>query len=131
MPTQFSWAVDAPIVGLYLLATMFAGLAGAFFAYYINYIDPSSFSLSDMVFVVTICVVGRPGAFWGCMGGTAFLVLLPEALPGILNSVTPDPGCGAQVRFGNAQRDIAFAMNNSFGFGGNNCSLVFGRGGAA
>jgi solute:Na+ symporter, SSS family len=27
MPTQFSWAVDAPIVGLYLLATMFAGLA--------------------------------------------------------------------------------------------------------
>jgi len=27
METQFSWAVDAPIVGLYLLATMFAGLA--------------------------------------------------------------------------------------------------------
>ena len=39
--------------------------------------------------------------------------------------------CGAQVRFDNAQRGIAFAMNNSFGFGGNNCSLVFGRGGAA
>ena len=27
MPTQFSWLVDAPIVGLYLLATMIAGLA--------------------------------------------------------------------------------------------------------
>ena len=61
----------------------------------------------------------------------ALIALQDGLLPGILNSVTPDPGCGAQVRFGNAQRDIAFAMNNSFGFGGNNCSLVFGRGGAA
>ena len=25
-----------------------------------------------------------------------------------------------------AQRGVRIAMNNSFGFGGNNCSLVFG-----
>jgi branched-chain amino acid transport system permease protein len=64
----------------FFVASMFAGLAGAFFAYYINYIDPSSFSLSEMIFVLTICVVGRPGSFWGCIFGTAFLVLLPEPL---------------------------------------------------
>ncbi|MBP6796829.1 MAG: beta-ketoacyl-[acyl-carrier-protein] synthase II, partial [Luteimonas sp.] len=61
----------------------------------------------------------------------ALLALERGLLPGILNSATPDPGCGPQIRFDNAQRDIAFAMNNSFGFGGNNCSLVFGTGGAA
>ena len=57
----------------------------------------------------------------------ALLALESGMLPGILNSDTPDPACGPQIRFDNAQRDIRFAMNNSFGFGGNNASLVFGR----
>ncbi|MET1162717.1 MAG: beta-ketoacyl-ACP synthase, partial [Pseudoxanthomonas sp.] len=57
----------------------------------------------------------------------ALLALENGLLPGILNSTTPDPACGPQIRFDNEQRDIAFAMNNSFGFGGNNASLVFGR----
>jgi 3-oxoacyl-[acyl-carrier-protein] synthase-1 len=30
------------------------------------------------------------------------------------------------VRFDNAGRRVRYAMNNSFGFGGNNCSLLFG-----
>lgn len=57
----------------------------------------------------------------------ALLALENGLLPGILNSETPDPGNGPQIRFGNAERDIRYAMNNSFGFGGNNCSLVFGQ----
>jgi 3-oxoacyl-[acyl-carrier-protein] synthase-1 len=61
----------------------------------------------------------------------ALIALRDGLLPGILNSATPDPDCGPQIRFDNALRDIDYAMNNSFGFGGNNCSLVFGRGAAA
>lgn len=57
----------------------------------------------------------------------ALLALERGFLPGILNSETPDPDNGPQIRFGNAEREIRYAMNNSFGFGGNNCSLVFGR----
>ncbi|MFC5570366.1 beta-ketoacyl-[acyl-carrier-protein] synthase family protein [Lysobacter yangpyeongensis] len=57
----------------------------------------------------------------------ALLALEHGELPGILNSTTPDPACGPQIRFEAAQRTIGNAMNNSFGFGGNNCSLVFGR----
>ncbi len=57
----------------------------------------------------------------------ALLALEHGELPGILNSSTPDPVCGPQIRFDNAQREIRYAMNNSFGFGGNNASLVFGR----
>ena len=57
----------------------------------------------------------------------ALLALDTGLLPGILHSDTPDPACGPQIRFDNAQREIRYAMNNSFGFGGNNCSLVFGR----
>ena len=57
----------------------------------------------------------------------ALLALENGLLPGILNSSSPDPACGPQIRFDNAQREIRYAMNNSFGFGGNNASLVFGR----
>ncbi|WP_337243798.1 beta-ketoacyl-[acyl-carrier-protein] synthase family protein [Luteimonas sp. gir] len=48
-------------------------------------------------------------------------------LPGILESQVHDPACGPQIRFDNAQRTINYAMNNSFGFGGNNCALLFGK----
>jgi 3-oxoacyl-[acyl-carrier-protein] synthase I len=62
----------------------------------------------------------------------ALLALEHGVLPGILHSdPQPDPACGPQVRFDNAERRIRYAMNNSFGFGGNNCSLVFGRGAQA
>lgn len=57
----------------------------------------------------------------------ALLALEHGELPGTLNSQQRDPACGPQIRFGNARRSIHYAMNNSFGFGGNNASLVFGR----
>lgn len=57
----------------------------------------------------------------------AMIALEQGLLPGTLNSQSPDPACGPQIRFDNAQADIAYAMNNSFGFGGNNCALVFGK----
>lgn len=57
----------------------------------------------------------------------ALLALQHGELPGTLNSDTPDPACGPQIRFAPQRADIHHAMNNSFGFGGNNCSLVFGR----
>ncbi|GAB6195407.1 beta-ketoacyl-[acyl-carrier-protein] synthase family protein [Lysobacter xanthus] len=57
----------------------------------------------------------------------ALLALESGALPGTLGSTTPDDICGPQIRFDAATREIRYAMNNSFGFGGNNCSLLFGR----
>lgn len=62
----------------------------------------------------------------------ALLALERGLLPGILgtheaDATQPDPACGPQIRFDNAERTIRYAMNNSFGFGGNNASLVFGH----
>jgi branched-chain amino acid transport system permease protein len=64
----------------FLISSAFAGLAGSFFAFYLSYIDPSSFSLGEMIFILTIVVVGRPGSLWGVTWATVFLVLLPEPL---------------------------------------------------
>lgn len=61
----------------------------------------------------------------------ALLALERGRLPGMLNSGAAgepqhDPACGPQIRFDDAERTIRYSMNNSFGFGGNNASLVFG-----
>lgn len=58
----------------------------------------------------------------------ALLALAEGHLPGTLNSQVPDPACGPQIRMQADTSKIRYAMNNSFGFGGNNCSLVFGVG---
>jgi len=64
----------------------------------------------------------------GIVESTIALIALERGeLPGTLGSNTPDPACGPQIRFAPQRTDIRYAMNNSFGFGGNNCSLVFGR----
>jgi len=64
----------------FMISSASAGYAGSFFAYYLNYIDPSSFSLNEMIFILTIVVVGRPGSLWGVVFSAVFLVLLPEPL---------------------------------------------------
>jgi 3-oxoacyl-[acyl-carrier-protein] synthase-1 len=60
-----------------------------------------------------------------------FLTLERGRLPGTLNLERPDPACGPQVRADNDDGDVRYALNNSFGFGGSNCSLLFARDGHA
>lgn len=64
----------------FLIGSALAGVSGGLFASFLSYIDPSSFQLSEMVFILSIVVLGQPGSFFGCLGATAFLVLLPEVL---------------------------------------------------
>lgn len=48
-------------------------------------------------------------------------------IPGTLNTVTVDPEFRARIVLTPEQRPLRHALSNSFGFGGSNCSLVFGR----
>jgi 3-oxoacyl-[acyl-carrier-protein] synthase-1 len=47
--------------------------------------------------------------------------------PGTLNSSELDLACGPQIRLENTPADLRLALNVSFGFGGSNCALLFGR----
>ncbi len=55
-------------------------VAGAFYAGYARYIDPTSFTVMEAIFMVSIVVIGGAGSFWGPVGGAVVLVLLPEGL---------------------------------------------------
>lgn len=57
-----------------------AGVAGALFASYVTYIDPTSFSLRESIFLVTLMLLGGSGNVKGPMAGVLVMVLLPEAL---------------------------------------------------
>ena len=48
--------------------------------------------------------------------------------PGTANTGALDPACGPQIRVEPARGEVGVALSNSFGFGGNNCVLIFGRG---
>ena len=48
-------------------------------------------------------------------------------VPGNLGADTPDPACGPQFAWRNEMRRVDVVLSNSFGFGGNNACLVFGR----
>ena len=49
-------------------------------------------------------------------------------IPGTLNTRQRDPKLGAGVVLDNRAHPLRLALSNSFGFGGTNCSLLFGRG---
>jgi 3-oxoacyl-[acyl-carrier-protein] synthase I len=54
-----------------------------------------------------------------------FLALEHALIPGTLNSSAVEPGLESQVVLHNRSAPLRYALSNSFGFGGSNCSLVF------
>ncbi|MGD8429777.1 MAG: beta-ketoacyl-[acyl-carrier-protein] synthase II, partial [Ectothiorhodospiraceae bacterium] len=55
------------------------------------------------------------------------LCLRGQFIPGSLNTRSVDPSFRSRVATENRDAALRVAMSNSFGFGGNNCSVVLGR----
>lgn len=72
------------------------------------------------------------GHLLGASGGVelilSLLAIRDGVVPPTINYDTPDPKCDLDYTPNQTrQRDISVAMSNSFGFGGHNGSLVFGK----
>ena len=61
----------------------------------------------------------------------SLLALETGLMPGTVNTTVLDSDCGPQIKLQPAHGDVRHVLSNSFGFGGNNCSLVFGKGAQA
>ncbi len=57
-----------------------SAIAGALFASYYSYIDPTSFTLDESILILSIVLIGGLGTIRGSVAGALFYVLLPEVL---------------------------------------------------
>lgn len=65
---------------VFVLAAGLASVAGSLFAAYITFIDPSTFTLNESIFILAIVILGGLASNRGVVLGAIFLILLPEAL---------------------------------------------------
>ena len=76
---------------------------------------------------------GATGHTLGAAGGVEAMIcalaLQHGLLPAGLNTRQLDPALDVDYVLENRERPVARALSNSFGFGGTNCSLIFGRAG--
>jgi len=64
----------------FTVSAMLAAVPGTLYAHYISYIDPTSFTLDQSIFILSIVIIGGMRNLWGSVIASTFLVLLPEAL---------------------------------------------------
>lgn len=64
----------------FVISGMLASIAGILYAHYISYIDPTSFTVDESIFILSIVIIGGMRNLKGVFFAAAFLILLPEAL---------------------------------------------------
>jgi branched-chain amino acid transport system permease protein len=89
------------------VAAGLAAIGGALYAYYITFIDPTSFTIPESVFMLSIVIVGGAGRLEGSIIGAIILVSLPELLRfvGMPSSIAANV---RQILYGGAL--VAFMM---------------------
>ena len=72
--------VSSAKVKVFITSASLASIAGVIYATYITYIDPTSFTIMESVFIISIVIIGGAANLKGSVLGAAFLVALPELL---------------------------------------------------
>lgn len=65
---------------VFVIGGALAAVAGTLYAHYITFIDPTSFTVQESIFMLAIVIIGGSGSIAGSVVGAAVLVALPEAL---------------------------------------------------
>jgi branched-chain amino acid transport system permease protein len=67
-------------IQIFVLSAVYGGIAGSLYAHFVNFINPSPFTLIFSIVLVLIVVLGGTGRIWGAVVGALVLTLLPEYL---------------------------------------------------
>jgi len=76
-------------VKTFMVSAALAAIGGVLYATYITYIDPTSFTVMESIFIISIVIIGGAGSLKGPIVGAIVLVALPEILRfvGLPNSI--------------------------------------------
>ena len=109
---------------IFVLACALVGLQGGLLAFFLHYIDPTSFSMVESLNLVVMNVVGGMYSLGGPLIGTVFIVALPELLRGyvelqrvffgiiLIVVMAALPGGMVEI-FGRARKLVASGMNRT------------------
>lgn len=64
----------------YAMSAALAAVPGALYAHYVSYIEPSIFTVSESLLILSIVIIGGMGSLTGSFVASAFMVVVPEAL---------------------------------------------------
>ena len=67
-------------IASFTIGAMFAAIPGVLYAHYISYIDPTSFTIDESIFILSIVIIGGMKNLWGSAIAATVLIILPEAL---------------------------------------------------
>ena len=67
-------------LAIFVIGAVLAAVAGSLFASYITFVDPSSFSLNESIFILAIIILGGLASNKGAVWGAVILIILPELL---------------------------------------------------
>lgn len=67
-------------IKIFILSAIYASIAGSFYAHYITFISPSTFSLFHSVLILTMVVIGGASNLFGAVVGAIIITILPEVL---------------------------------------------------
>jgi branched-chain amino acid transport system permease protein len=65
---------------VFILAAVYASMAGSLYAHFVAFISPNAFSLMYSILLLMMVVIGGAQTIWGALLGAAILTLLPEYL---------------------------------------------------
>lgn len=79
-------------ISTFAFSASMAAVAGGLYSSYITYIDPTSFTLDESMFILAMVIIGGAGNIKGPIIGATLLVILPEILrfTGIPDSIAPN-----------------------------------------
>jgi len=67
-------------LGVSAVSGIYAGLAGALYAIFMSYIDPSSFEIQQSIVILTMLVIGGARTLAGSLIGPLLLLAIPQVL---------------------------------------------------
>lgn len=67
-------------LSIFMISAGIAAIAGGLFATYITFIDPSSFTLVESIFLISMIILGGLANNKGAIVGVIIMILLPEVL---------------------------------------------------
>lgn len=102
-------------VASFTISGMIAAIPGVLYAHYVSYIDPSSFTIDESIFILSIVIIGGMKNLWGSAIAASILIIFPEVLRfvGIPDSIAAN---FRQIIYGLALIFMMFKFNKGFIF---------------